>query len=95
VSFTALYRGGSGPPLLLVHGFIDAAREEGWPLDAERVTCPVRVVWGGDDALLPWPGSAARYRDLLPRADRVVLDGVGHCPELDVPLETAELIAGR
>jgi hypothetical protein len=24
----------------------------------------------------------------------VVLDGVGHCPQLDVPLETAELITG-
>jgi len=23
-----------------------------------------------------------------------VLDGVGHCPQLDVPLETAELILG-
>jgi hypothetical protein len=24
-----------------------------------------------------------------------VLDGVGHCPQLDVPLETAELILGH
>jgi pimeloyl-ACP methyl ester carboxylesterase len=78
-----------------VRPLIDAARDEGWPLDAERVTCPVRVVWGSDDALLPWPESAARYRDAwLPHADWVVLDGVGHCPQLDVPLETAELIAG-
>jgi len=39
--------------------------------------------------------AAARYRDeLLPHADWVVLDGVGHCPQLDVPLETAELILG-
>ena len=27
------------------------------------ITCPVRVVWGTDDRLLPWPGSAARFRD--------------------------------
>lgn len=78
-----------------VRPLIDAAAEEGWPLDAERVTCPVRVVWGSEDALLPWPSYAARYRDTwLPHADWVVLDGVGHCPQLDVPLETAELIAG-
>jgi hypothetical protein len=25
---------------------------------------------------------------------RVELDGVGHCPQLDVPLETAQLILG-
>jgi pimeloyl-ACP methyl ester carboxylesterase len=71
------------------------ARRTGYHLDAERITCPVRVVWGTEDALLPWPSAAARYRDeWLPHADWVVLDGVGHCPQLDVPLETAQLILG-
>ena len=38
---------------------------------------------------------AARYREeWLPHAAWVVLDGVGHAPQLDVPLEAAELIAG-
>ena len=50
------------------------------------VTCPVRIVWGTEDALLPWPDAAARMRrDWLPHADWVELDGVGHCPQLDVP----------
>jgi hypothetical protein len=31
---------------------------------------------------------------VLPHADSVVLDGVGHCPQLDVPLEAAEPILG-
>jgi pimeloyl-ACP methyl ester carboxylesterase len=74
--------------------FVEAALEHGWPLDAEKVTCPVRVVWGTADALLAWPGAAARYRELLPQADWVELDDVGHAPQLDVPLETAELIRG-
>jgi pimeloyl-ACP methyl ester carboxylesterase len=74
---------------------IDHAMREGWRLDAERITCPVRIVWGTDDVLLPWPRAAARYRDdWLPHADWVVLDGVGHCPQLDVPLEAAQLILG-
>ena len=30
----------------------------------------------------------------LPHADWVELDGVGHCPPLDVPLEAAQLILG-
>jgi pimeloyl-ACP methyl ester carboxylesterase len=72
---------------------IDLALREGWTLDAERVTCPVRVVWGTADRLLPWPSSAARYRNAwLPQADWIVLDGVGHCPQLELPLETAQLI---
>jgi len=95
------------PPDLLAHvmlgvascsaatGLIDSALGEGWELDAERITCPTRIVWGRADALLPWPRAAARYRERwLPHADWVLLDGVGHCPQLDVPLETAQLILG-
>ena len=74
---------------------IDHAHRNGWPLDAERIACPVRVLWGTEDRLLEWPSAAARYREnLLPHADWVELEGVGHCPQLDVPLETAELILG-
>ncbi len=74
---------------------IDHAVRAGYDLDAERITCPVRIVWGTEDRLLPWPSAAARYRkDWLPHADWVELDGVGHCPQLDVPLETAQLILG-
>jgi pimeloyl-ACP methyl ester carboxylesterase len=95
------------PAELLVHQMVGAAAcdaavplieyalSEGWNLDAERIKCPVRVVWGTDDRLLPWPAAAARYReDWLPQADWVELEGIGHCPQLDVPLETAELITG-
>jgi pimeloyl-ACP methyl ester carboxylesterase len=74
---------------------IEHALREGWSVDAERITCPVRIVWGTADRLLPWPSAAARYRtDWLPHADWVELDGVGHCPQLDIPLETAQLIFG-
>jgi pimeloyl-ACP methyl ester carboxylesterase len=67
----------------------------GWTLDAERIDCPVRVIWGTEDKLLPWPAAAARYRDdWLPASDWVELEGVGHCPQLDVPVECGELIAG-
>lgn len=72
---------------------IEYAEREGWSLDAERVRCPVRIVWGTEDRLLPWPEAAARYRnEWLPLVDWVVLDGVGHSLQLDIPLETAQLI---
>ena len=78
-----------------VHPLVEYAEREGWDLDAERITCPVRVVWGTADRILTWPSSAARYReDWVPQADWVELDGVGHCPQLDVPVETAQLILG-
>jgi pimeloyl-ACP methyl ester carboxylesterase len=72
---------------------IELAAREGWRLDAARVECPVRVVWGTADRVLPWPGAATRYREeWLPRADWVELDGVGHCIQLDVPAVAADLV---
>lgn len=93
------------PTELLAHGMqgaacctaavplMEYADREGWNLEAEKIACPVRVVWGSADRVLHWPGAAARFRDSwLPQADWVELDGIGHCPQLDVPLETAQLI---
>jgi len=95
------------PPELLVHqlrgvagaddapALIEHALQSTWGLDAEGIACPVRIIWGTEDVLLPWPRAAIRFRnDRLPHADWVELDGVGHCPQLDVPLETAQLILG-
>lgn len=95
------------PAELLAHQVLGVARcdgaqamiayaiREGYELDAAKITCPVRIVWGMEDRLLPWPSAAVRFRDdWLPHADWIELDGVGHCPQLDVPLETAQLILG-
>jgi pimeloyl-ACP methyl ester carboxylesterase len=73
---------------------IDRALRDGWNIEPAKILCPVRIVWGTDDRILEWPRAAARYREQLPHADWVVLDGVGHCPQLDVPLEAAQLILG-
>ena len=95
------------PPELLAHQIrgaascpaalplLDYAQAHGYAVDPEKITCPVRIVWGREDRLLPWPRAAARYRsEWLPNADWVVLDGVGHSPQLDVPEQAAELILG-
>jgi pimeloyl-ACP methyl ester carboxylesterase len=93
------------PPELLAHqlrgvagcdaalSLTEHAARVGWKLDAERIACPVRVIWGTADALLPWPSAAVRFREeWLPHADWIELEGVGHCPQLDVPLETSQLV---
>ena len=72
---------------------MEFARHHGGRLDAARIACPVLVAWGTADNLLDWPAAAARYRDeWLPHAEWVTLDDVGHCPQLDVPGPTAELV---
>jgi pimeloyl-ACP methyl ester carboxylesterase len=95
------------PPELLVHQICGAAGckaavpmvehaiRAGYSLDPAKIACPVRIMWGTEDKVLPWPSAAARFRDdWLPHADWVELEGIGHCPQLDVPLETAQLIVG-
>jgi pimeloyl-ACP methyl ester carboxylesterase len=74
---------------------IEYAIRHGYRIEAEKITCPVRVVWGTEDKLLPWPSAAVRFReDWLPHADWVELEGIGHSPQLDVPLVAAQLILG-
>jgi len=73
---------------------VESVLRDGWPLDASKVTCPVRIVWGTADELLTLPTAGARFRAELPQAEWVLLDGVAHSPQLDVPLEAAQLILG-
>ncbi len=70
------------------------AEREGWQIEAERITCPLRFVWGTEEQLLGLPEAAARYRADFPQAEWIEIEGAGHCPQLDHPTETAELIAG-
>lgn len=79
-----------------VEPLVEYAKREGWTLDAASIDCPVRVVWGTNDLILPAGVADVRYRtDWLPQADWIDLEGIGHCPQLDVPTETAQLILGH
>jgi len=47
-----------------VFPLIDFALREGYRLEAEKISCPVRIIWGTSDRLLLWP---AGRRALPPR----------------------------
>lgn len=71
---------------------LDYARTADYSVAAADVTCPVRIVWGKKDLILPWPAYQARYREELPEVDWVELDEVGHCPQLDIPEQATRLV---
>ena len=48
------------------------------------IAAPVLLVWGSEDRLIP-PRNAADYLAVLPRARRVVLQGLGHVPFEEAP----------
>lgn len=58
-----------------------------------RVRVPVLILWGGKDRLVP-VRLAAKLADALPGAELVVLPGVGHVPQFEVPEETTAALAG-
>jgi pimeloyl-ACP methyl ester carboxylesterase len=50
---------------------------------------PVLLLWGRDDRLVP-PTVAQAFQALLPQAQAVLLDGVGHLPHLEQPQRALE-----
>lgn len=70
----------------------EMGRTTDWSFDYDAIKCPTRIVWGTEDKVLGWPIAAARFQEGLPDADWVILEGIGHCPMLDVPEQTVELI---
>lgn len=49
-----------------------------------RIRCPVLIVWGEADRLLP-PAYADRWREELPHADLAVIPDAGHLPHVEQP----------
>ena len=71
-------------------GFRAAIHDVVWgePAGLERITCPVTVLWGTRDLILPVTG-AGRVRDRLPHARVERLGGVGHVAMFDDPARVA------
>jgi len=56
------------------------------------IDSPVLIAWGTKDRILPWPAYAERFRRMVPAAQWVPLDGLGHCPMLDDAQLTTKMI---
>lgn len=63
-----------------------------WPTYAS-IACPVRVVWGERDRVLPLRGYSERWRRTLPsHTEWIVLPNVGHLPMYDDPDAVARCV---
>jgi pimeloyl-ACP methyl ester carboxylesterase len=59
--------------------------------ELERICRPVLLVWGTRDRLVPARG-ARRLLDAVPGARLELLDGAGHCPQLEEPARLCGLL---
>jgi len=50
----------------------------------EAITCPVLLVWGERDVIMP-PRCAQQMHDKLPDSELVVFRGAGHTPMVEFP----------
>jgi pimeloyl-ACP methyl ester carboxylesterase len=70
-----------------------AGRSQSYRRGIRFISCPVLVVHGDRDRLVPLAAARAAVR-ANPSWSLVVLAGVGHVPQLEVPQDTAQVIAG-
>jgi pimeloyl-ACP methyl ester carboxylesterase len=63
------------------------------PFRLERVRCPVLLIWGTRDRMVSHNG-AERILEALPATEVELLEGVGHCPQLEATDRVVELLAG-
>jgi pimeloyl-ACP methyl ester carboxylesterase len=84
-----MFRGVSG--CSIINDVLDLMKQDE-PFDLGPITCPVRILYGTRDRILRWPGHYRHMRTLLPDADWVALDGLGHVPMWDSPSVVAKAI---
>jgi pimeloyl-ACP methyl ester carboxylesterase len=75
-------------PLIFTEGFIGAvvaaSKVAGLPVKTDDITCPVLLVWGVKDRILPVAEARILCATLLD-GTLVELEGVGHCPMFEAP----------
>lgn len=64
---------------------LDALAENGPLVDASGIDCPVRIVWGTRDRVLPLGSCSDRFKELLPDAEFIEIPDLGHVPMYDDP----------
>jgi abhydrolase domain-containing protein 6 len=62
--------------------------------DLPRISAPATIIWGDQDRLIP-PDHGERLHAGIASSELVVLEGVGHVPQLQVPREIVRLLRER
>jgi pimeloyl-ACP methyl ester carboxylesterase len=75
----------------LFRGFILAGGEAGVPSDVGQIGCPALVIHGEQDRIID-KRTALDLTSALPRAELIVMRGVGHVPQLEAPRAVARLV---
>jgi pimeloyl-ACP methyl ester carboxylesterase len=61
------------------------------PFELERIRVPTLLIWGTRDRMV-FPRGAQKVLDAVPGSRLELLEGVGHCPQVEAPERFAELL---
>jgi pimeloyl-ACP methyl ester carboxylesterase len=61
------------------------------PFDLERISCPVLLVWGDRDVMVFQTG-ADKVLDTVPGARLALIEGCGHCPQIEAAVQLMDLL---
>jgi len=75
----------------LTPALIELIRSEGFG-ELGPIDCPVHIAWGTKDRLIRWPRCYVRFPALVPEAEWVPLEGLGHLAQRDAPGTVARAI---
>ena len=83
VDALALFQGALG--CTVVKAATRAHRAGAFFGDLSPIDCPVRILYGTRDRIIRWPAYYTRMLRLVPGAEVVALEGLGHLPMWDDP----------
>ena len=63
------------------------------PFRLDRIACPVLLVWGDRDRMVTHRG-ARHVTDAIPDTTYELLEGIGHCPQIEAAPRVADLLLG-
>ena len=74
----------------LIHYIIERRQNRArWVGALQNATIPLKLINGADDPIFG-RHMAERYRELVPRPDMTLLEGLGHYPQCEAPLAVLE-----
>jgi len=59
--------------------------------ELKKIKSPTQIIWGTEDRVIH-VGNADVFERLIPGSKKIILEGIGHAPMIEVPKQSAELL---
>lgn len=69
---------------------ITAGDQNLFKAELKKIKAPTLIIWGAEDRVIH-VGNADIYEGLIPGSKKVILEGIGHAPMIEVPQQSALL----